>query len=227
MHRVVLLFLLICRISYADDQSSTLLERADKLYNERKKEEAKPLYIEAAEKGNPAANFALAYKYSIDSKNNYKIAALSGHDKGLKEYLDEVFFRAEKIEKADPDEALKVYMQAKKANPRVKIFDERKAVETLNKCVEVGALNLQEFIGKYGANAQDSGWKWANVVSKESTDSKLTLQLICRGGVVPSELQWAVRDYYKIWSSGNHSIFDGCSYAQSNYTMAVCSRGGY
>jgi len=227
MNKMVLFFLLICRISYADDQSSALLEKADELYNERKREEAKSLYIEAAEKGNPAANFALAYKFSVDSENNYKIAALSGHKKGLKQYLDEVFFRAETIEKADPDEALRVYMQAKKVNPKVKIFDERKAIETLNRCVEAGTLNLQKFISKYGANVQDSGWKWANVVSKESSDSKLTLQLICRGGVVPTELQWAVRDYYTIWSSDSHSIFDGCSYAQANYTMAVCSRGGY
>lgn len=227
MRKVVLLFLLICRISYADDYSGSLLEMADQLYNERKKDEAKSLYIEAAQKGNPAANFALAYKYSINSENNYKIAALSGHEKGLKQYLDEVFFRAETIEKADPDGALKVYMEAKKANPKLKIFDERNAIDTLNKCVEAGTPNLSDFVAKYGANVQDSGWKWANVVSKESTDSKLTLQLICRGGVVPAELQWAVRDYYKIWSSGLHSIFDGCSYAQAKYTMAVCSRGGY
>jgi TPR repeat protein len=227
MHKIVLLFLLICRVCYADDYSNTLLDRADELYNERKKEEAKSLYIEAAEQGNPAANFALANKYSIENEKNYKIAALSGHEKGLEQYLDEVFFRAGTIEKADPDIALKVYLEAKKANPEVKIFNERKAVDTLNKCVEAGALNLPDFISKYGANVQDPGWKWANVVSKESTDSKLTLQLICRGGVVPAELQWAVRDYYKIWLSGTHSIFDGCSYAQAKLTMAVCSRGGY
>lgn len=227
MNMIALVFLLICQISYADDYSSTLLERADKLYNENKKEEAKPLYIEAAEKGSPNASFALAYKYSIDKVKNYKIAALSGHERGLKHYLDEVFFRAKTIKKADPDSAMKVYIEAKKANSALKIVSERKAIDTLNKCVEAGALNLPDFISKFGANVQDSGWKWAKVVSKESSDSQLTLQLICRGGIVPAELQWAVRDYYKVWSSGGHSMFDGCSYAQAKLTMAMCSRGAY
>lgn len=227
MRKLIFLLILFGQILCNEAYSDTLLDEADKLYNERKKEEAKLLYDKAAKNGNPAANYALAYKYSINKEENYKIAALSGHGRGLKEYLEEVFFRAETIEKADPVAALDVYKKAKKANPSIKIFGERKAIETLNKCVEAGVPNFKDFYKKYDAKAQDSGWKWAKVVSSESTDSRLTLQLICRGGTVPAELQWAVRDYYKVWSSGNHSVFDGCSYAQSNFTISKCSRDGY
>ena len=53
MNKIALVVLLIFQISYADDYSSTLLERADKLYSENRKEEAKLLYIEAAGKGSP------------------------------------------------------------------------------------------------------------------------------------------------------------------------------
>lgn len=227
MYKVILGVLLVSQICYGGESADLLVEKADKLRKERKKEEAKNLYIEAAEKGYPAANFALAYYYSIDSESNFKIAALSGHEVGLKEYLDEVFFRAGTLKKANPDSALKVYKEAKKVNPTIKLYQEQKAIETISKCVEAGIPDMSALSIRYGANPEDSGWKWAKVVSSETTDSKLTLQLVCRGGVVPAELKWAIDDYYKNWKTGAHSVFDGCSYAQAKATMSFCSKSGY
>ncbi len=224
---LILVFILISSTCYALDFSSDLIEKADSLYNKGKEEDAKYIYIEAAEKGNPLANYALAYKYGIEAKKNYRIAAISGHPDGVRYYLDEVFFRAGTIEDSDPEDALEVYYKAKKANPELKFYDDQKKVDVLRYCVEAGPFDMSSFLKKYGAKGQDSGWKWAKVVSTKSKDSQLTLQLICRGGEVPNEVKWAVEDYYKKWKDGSHSPFDGCDYAQARFTMSLCASGGY
>ncbi|OUS27323.1 hypothetical protein A9Q99_15025 [Gammaproteobacteria bacterium 45_16_T64] len=215
-------------VSYSGEASnSSKYQVAEELYKDGKKEEAKALYFEAAKEGDAGAHFSLGYKYNLQKdKQIYHLrkAAESGHLEGLKGFLDKVFFRSDSFEHSNPTLAMAVYRKAKLVNPSIKFYDEKNSMMTISLCLEPKGLDVKQFLDKYNADIADSPWRWAKNISVNESDPELVLSLICLGGHVPNEKKSAVKSYYKFWKSEKSVKFNGCDYAASNYTLAICSR---
>jgi uncharacterized protein YecT (DUF1311 family) len=209
------------------------LKKAAVLYKKGDKEEARKLYQIAADKGSAEAHFQLAYSYVISEKDaiyHYSEAAKQGLKKALDRALDRLFFRANSLELADPKRALDLYYQAKKVNPSIKLFNEEEIVQTLQMSVEAGEFDAAAFIQKYNIIIPKQGndfyyvWELAEEASKGGRfgkhDPKLVLQLVSRGGFVPSELMGAVRVCYDNWKANKVEEFKIDRFITSGFGFA-------
>lgn len=219
-----------CGSDYKED-----LKQAEKAYEAGDKESAKKLYIKAADKGSAEAHFAIAYKYNVtpqESIYHFSEAAKKGHEEALSYALDALLFRANSLERANPQKALEVYKQAKKANPSLKLYDEDVKLKTIQMSIEPGVFDAKAFCKKYNVLPDDDDamyhvWMIAEEVSKGGrfgkSDPKLILQLVSRGGWAPAELEYAVEETYKNWKNGVVKEFNICDFITSGGGMAFCA----
>jgi len=237
MKTKILLFLLlsIVCVSGCGSDYKRELSQADKIYEAGDRDAAQKLYKEAARKGSPEANFALAYKYNVtpeESIRYFSEAAKKGHAEALDQALDALLFRANSLERANPQRALELYKQAKMVNPALKIYDEEVKLKTIQMSIEPGEFDSAAFCKKYGVlphndDAMYYVWTIAEEASKGGRfgkpDPKLILQLVSRGGWAPAELEIAVEEAYKNWKSGVVKEFNICDYITSGGGMSFCA----
>ncbi|MDD5736704.1 MAG: lysozyme inhibitor LprI family protein [Candidatus Omnitrophica bacterium] len=219
-----------CSCNYTQD-----LKQADQTYEAGDRDAAKELYLKAAKKGSPEAHFAIAYKYNVtpeESIYHFSEAAKRGHDEALDYALDALLFRANSLERANPQKALEIYKQAKKANPKIRLYDEDVKLKTIQMSVEPGPFDWKAFCKKYNVTPHDDEamyhvWVIAEEASRGGRfgkpDPKLILQLVSRGGWAPAELEYAVVAVHKNWKSGTTKEFNICDYITSGGGMAFCA----
>ncbi len=152
------------------------------------------------------------------------MAAESGHVKALKTFIDEVFFRSDSFQYSNPRLAMKVYRKAKTEYPSIKFYNEKRTIKAITQCLEIKSLDVGKFMVTYGADVTESPWRWARIISDKEINPELVLSLVCLGGHVPNEKISAVKSFYKHWKESKAVKFNGCNYAASNYTLAICSR---
>lgn len=238
--RCLLIFCIICRFEQAPAQSAgEWVQKANALYGQNKKQEAKALYEKAALLNSAEAHFYLAYRYALSDDDrlfHYKQAALKGHGEAMGYFLDEAFFRRNDLFKADPFLSLDVYEKGKKANPAMQFYNEAERIRSIRYAVEAGPFDANAFVKKYSIdtgkmNQFYSVWEIAEEASRRQgrfadVDHKLLLQLISRGGGVPAELMIAIDTAYKVWKGKQKFEFDICNYVTSGYGMGYCARRG-
>jgi hypothetical protein len=200
------------------------------------KETARGFYSKAAEKGSPEAHFALAHKYIATQREriyHYSEAARHGHGEALDYALDVLLFNADSLELADPQAALDLYYQAKKANPCIDFFAEETKLKIMKMCAEPGKFDALAFCKKYDLKPDDGNgfyhvWLIAEEVSKGGRfgkpDPKLILQLVARGGCVTAEFWHAVEEAHKNWKNGEAKEFDICDHVTSGFGMGFAAR---
>ncbi|ADG92841.1 protein of unknown function DUF1311 [Arcobacter nitrofigilis DSM 7299] len=235
MKLLSLLILIFFSLNFCFAENETdLLSKADNLYKSGKTLQAKKLYEEAAKKGDAKAHFALAYKYVLTKEQSiyhFTQAAIKGHEKALAYALDDLLFRANSLELANPKKALEVYKQAKKSNPNIKLYDEKNKLETLKLAVKSSDFDAKAFIKKYNIKNTDSSpyfiWELAQEAAKNGrfgkANAKLVFDLVVRGGNVPAEYEEAVKATYKNWQKGI-AKFDLCNFITSGMGMRYCAK---
>lgn len=238
LRRSFLILVTVYGFLYAGAQSAeSLVQKANSLYEQNKKEEAKVFYEKAALLNNTDAHFNLAYRYALSGDDrlfHYKKAALGGHGEAMGYFLDEAFFRQDNFFKADPFQALAVYESAYKRYPSMHFFDEKEKVKTLRYAAAAGAFDARVFVKTYRIDTSDLAapygvWKIAETVSRRKgifhkADNRLLLQIISRGGFVPAELIAAVNGAYNAWKENASFEFNICDYVTSGYGMGYCAR---
>ncbi|RXJ80542.1 lysozyme inhibitor LprI family protein [Arcobacter sp. F2176] len=235
MKLLSLLILIFFSLNFCFAENETdLLSKADNLYKSGKTLQAKKLYEEAAKKGDAKAHFALAYKYVLTKEQSiyhFTQAAIKGHEKALAYALDDLLFRVNDLELANPKKALEVYKQAKKSNPNIKLYDEKNIVETLKLAVKSSDFDAKAFIKKYNIKNTNSSpyfiWELAQEAAKNGrfgkANAKLVFDLVVRGGNVPAEYEEAVKATYKNWQKGI-AKFDLCNFITSGMGMGYCAK---
>ncbi|KEI71450.1 hypothetical protein GV64_12485 [Endozoicomonas elysicola] len=231
--------LLGCCVAFSVNSVETdPVTRANELYEAGNRDQAKSLYTLAAEQGKAEAHFRLAYQYILPDEQrafHYQQAALQGHQEALEYYLEAVFFRAGSIKMSDPKSALAAYQAAKQQNPNLSLYDEDRSVQILTYAAEVPERDIDAFFDTYQVEDEDGKWPFYDVwelaeqASKEGgifgkPDPELTLWLITRGGHVPAELSYAVKDYYQHWKNNQVVPFDICQYVTSGDGAGFCAR---
>lgn len=234
-----LLILLGCSVTFAALAAETdLVQRANALYESGDTEQAKSLYTSAAEQGSSEANFRLAYQYVLPDEQriaHFKLAAEQGHEAALEHYLDEVFFRAGSIRLSDPQSALAVFQQAKQLNPNISLYDEESKVQVLTYATQVPNRDVDDFFATYSVKDEDGEWPFYDVwqLAEQASvkgsvfgkpDPELVFWLITRGGNVPAELSYAVKDYYRHWQNDEVVKFDICQYVTSKSGASFCAQ---
>ncbi len=230
---LILLISTIC-ISGCDSDYKDDLLLADRVYETGNKEAAKKLYLKAAQKGSPEAHFAIAYKYVLTPEEriyHYSEAAKKGHGEALDYVLDELFFMANSLERANPQKALEIYNQAKKANPYLELYDEEVKIKTIRMSVEPGEFDARAFCEEYNIALEGDEMYYVWTIAEEASrggrfgkpDSKLILQLVSRGGWVPAELKSAVEETYNNWKNGVVKEFNICNHITSGAGMSFCA----
>lgn len=212
------------------------VQKANTLYEQNKKQEAKALYEKAALLNSADAHFNLAYRYAVSGEErlfHYKQAALEGHGEAMGYFLDEAFFRQNDLFKSDPFLALSVYESAHKKYPGMQFFGQQEKVQVLRYATEAGAFNARSFVKEYHVDtvklAEPYGvWEIAETASRRkgrfvNANNQLVLHLISRGGFVPAELMSAIKDAYKAWKENRHFEFNICDYVTSGYGMGYCA----
>jgi len=209
--------------------------KAEKAFESGEKVKAKELYLKAAAMNNAEAHFAIAYKFIVSKEESifhFSEAAKMGHAKALEEVLDALFFRANSLTDTKPELALEIYNLAKSHNPSLTIYNEECEISTIKKCIEAGSFDAKAFIEKYGIKESELTssygiWELASEASRGGRfgfpNSKLVLQLVCRGGEVPAELETAVNVVYTNWKANKIVEFNVCDYVGSGYGLSYCS----
>jgi len=233
-HPITFVFFIFILAGCSGDYTQDL-KQADQMYEAGNRDAAKSLYLKAAKKGSPEAHFAIAYKYNVtpeESIYHFSEAAKRGHAEALDYALDALLFRANSLERANPKKALEIYKQAKKVNPKIKLYDEEVKLKTIQMSIEPGPFDWKAFCKKYNvAPHNDEAMYHVWVIAEEASkggrfgkpDPKLILQLVSRGGWAPAELEYAVEEVYKNWKSGTVKQFNICDYITSGGGMAFCA----
>lgn len=232
-------FLLFALVFFASQSwaAGSPIEQAHQLYDAGKKDQALALYLEAAAKGDAEGHFHAAYHYTLpndENTNHFVEAAKQGHAKALEYALDKLFFRANSLTKADPEKALAIYHQAKQKNPDLKIYDEEKKYETLEKCVEADPFDIKTFQEKLEKlkeqglvlDGHNKIMRLAELIANTNLfgkpDARLALQVVCRSGWAPAELEYAVGGLHQIWRTGGKPEFNLCEVVTSRSGLAFC-----
>lgn len=222
----------------SSNDADQALQKANILYESGDKEQARKLYIIAANNGSAEAHFLLAFQYRVnieDAIYHYSEAAKQGHQQALGSALDYLFFQANSLELANPQGALALYEQAKKANPSLELFYEERKIRVLKMSVEAGEFDGKKFIEQYNIkvdndNNRYSIWEIAEEASRGGRfgppDPKLLLQIVARGGAAPAELMLAIKTCYENWQNNVVKEFDICDYITSGIGASFCARRG-
>ena len=245
---ILISFITLTFISFGkvskENQANEYLKQAHNYYEEYKKDyknkdleaKAKKYYQEAAKTGNADAHFALAYQFVLsDEESVYHLteAAKKGHEKALDYALEKLLFRANSLKVADPQRALDLYYQAKKANPNLKLYDEESTVRTMKMCAEPKGFDAEEFMKKYDVKDEDDNFPFYDVweLAEEASiggrfgepNPELVLNLVCRGSWVPMELKGAAYRTYNNWKNGINEEFNICQHITSGAGMGYCA----
>lgn len=212
------------------------MQMADKAFDAGEKQTALELYRKAANLKNPDAHYAIAYKFIVtqdESIHHFSEAAKMGHAAALDKALEGLFFRSSSLTLTNPQLAYDIYLQAKKANPTIELYAEEAEVGTLNKCIEAGYFDFKKFINQYKITDKDTAenysiWELAEDAARGGRfgppNPKLVLQLVCKGGWVPAEKIYAVRDAYDNWKENKTVRFNLCDYPSNNEGVAYCEQ---
>ena len=217
-----------------------LVAQADKLFLSGKGEGAKALYLKAAGMGSAEAHYSLALRYSLPRKeeiHHYSEAAKRGHEAALRAALVNLLFQADSLTDTDPEGALNLYLEAKKANPKVSLWgDNERALRVMKMCIEPKGFDGREFIRKYKIDEKEMNrvsyreyyiWELAEEASRGGRfgkpDPGLVLNLVIRGGSVPAEFMSAVEETYRNWKKGTAKKFDICKHVTSGYSAGYCA----
>jgi uncharacterized protein YecT (DUF1311 family) len=154
-----------------------------------------------------------------------------GDEKALNIVLDKLFFRVENFKITNPKQALDIFYIAKKANPKLKLYDEKEKLEVLKLASESKNFDAEEFMKKYNLKIKNNRlyeiWELAEEAAKSGrfgkAKPKLVFDLVVRGGEVPAELELAVRQTYKNWQNGI-AKFNICDYITSGMGQGYCAR---
>lgn len=216
--------------------SDQYMQMADKAFDAGDKQKSLELYRKAAVLKKPDAHYAIAYKFIVTQEESiYHLseAAKLGHSAALDKALEGLFFRSSSLTVTNPQLAYDIYLQAKKVNPNVELYAEEAEVATLNKCIEAGYFDFKKFINQYKITEKDtidnySIWELAEDASRGGRfgppNPKLTLQLVCKGGWVPAEKIYAVRDAYDNWKENKNAKFNVCDYPSNAEGEAYCKQ---
>jgi hypothetical protein len=224
-----------CPEAYGQGDEEDLLE-ANRSYESGDRETAKKWYLKAAEKGSAEAHFALAYKYDVTPAErlyHYSEAAKKGHAEALDYALDLLLFRANSLRIANPQKALELYYEAKKANPDLHLHDEEHVVNVMKMCAEPKGFDAEQFMKKYDIEDYSEQypdyyfWELAEEASRGGRfgkpDPELVLNLVIRGGYVPAELMSAVEEVYANWKDGVVKEFNICDHITSGVGGLYCA----
>jgi hypothetical protein len=124
-----LAFVLFTTKAFGQEYEETLL-KANKSYESGDQETAKELYFKAAEKG---------------------------HAEALDCVLETLLFRANSLRLADPQKALALYYEAKKAKPGLSLYDEENMVKVMKMCAAPKGFDTEKFIKKYNVEEYEVG----------------------------------------------------------------------
>ncbi len=236
--RSCFILILIVGFKCAGAQSAeALVQKANALYEQNKKQEARTFYEKAASQNNADACYNLAYKYVLSDNDRicyYKQAALLGHSEAMASFFNEAFFSSDNFFNSDPFLALAVYEKGKKVNPAMQFYSEAGLVRTIKRVVEAGPFDANAFVKKYRIDTAKmhgpySVWEIAEEASRRKgrfadVDNKLLLQLISRGGFARAESMYAIDTAYKVWKGNLKFDFNICHYAGSGYGLGYCAR---
>ncbi len=231
-----LAFMLFTTEAFGQEYKEYLL-KANKSYESGDQETAKALYLKAAEKGSAEAHFTLATKYSATPEEeiyHYSEAAKKGHAEALDYALDMLLFRANSLRLGNPQKALALYDEAKKANPDLTLYDEENKVKVMKMCAEPKVFDAEQFIKKYSVKEYEVEggnyylvWQLAEEASRGGRfgkpDPELVLNIVIRGGAVPAELMSAVEEVYANWKNGVVKEFNICDHITSGSGMVYCA----
>ena len=217
-----------------------LLTQANKYFISNKTDAARELYLKAAAMGSAEAHYQLASRFSLPMKEkvyHYSAAARSGHEAALRIALATLLFEADSLTNTDPQGALNLYYEAKKANPKVSLWgDDERTVRVMKMCIEPKGFNGREFIRKYKIEEKEMKrgnfeeyyiWELAEEASRGGRfgrpDPQLVLNLVIRGGNVPMEFISAVEETYGNWKEGTARKFDICKHVTSGNGANYCA----
>ena len=222
-----------------DKKDEEILSQANALFEAGENLKAKELYLEAAKNGSAEAHFAIAYKYDVTREErirHFSEAARKGHAEALEFALEELLFRANSLRIANPLKALNLYREAKRANPKLKLHNERSKLQIMKKCAEPKGFEVEEFLRKYNVKDEDGVppyydiWELAEEASKGGRfgkpDPELVFNLVMRGGSVPDEFESAVNEVYHNWKNGIVMQFCICDHVVSDVGIGYCSVRG-
>ncbi len=214
----------------------TEIARANALYEAGKEDEAKVLYQQAADQGSAEGHFRLAYQYVLDGelgRDHFVAAARLGHDEALDFALDELLFRANGLKRANPKLAMEVYLEAKKANPNLMLYDEADTVLAMERCLKAPPFEADAFMEKYGVADEDGEYPFYDIweLAEEASlggrfgtpDPGLVFNLVVRGGQVPAEFNSAVEAVYSNYVEGVVRPFDISDHITSGMGMGYCA----
>ncbi|WP_431474617.1 lysozyme inhibitor LprI family protein [Marinobacter sp. KM021] len=216
------------------ERLEAMVSEADQLYEQGKKDAAKTGYLLASYMGSPEAHFNLAYRYIVDDREYHlEQAAIQGHEKALRLYLDHTFYRAGSIRQANPHKAAAVYARAISENSDItfKYLDPK---TSLLYASELAIRDKEAFFTKYRVEDEDGKypfydvWELAEKASRPSEvfgqpNPELVFWLITHGGVVPSEMDTAVKVYYQRWKTGGAIEFNLCEFVTSGIGATHCA----
>lgn len=235
MKKIVILMVLMA-VGLCADPAKDFCGRAMALFEEEKGEEAKVLWEQAAGAGSAEAHYRLAYCYILpqdESRDHLVAAAKQGHAEALDSALEDLLFRGTALSRTRPKKALALYREAKAVNPSLELYNETNKVAVMEMCAELPPFDVDAFLEKYGVQDEDGIWPSYDVweLAEEASrggrfgkpDPGLVFQLVARGGSVPAELEYAVRDFHAAWKAGTNRVFTIDDYVTSGAGMGYCS----
>lgn len=164
---------------------------------------------------------------------NHIEAAKLGNSDSLIEVMRALYLSPSEHNNLNPQKAIEVYEQAKKANPNIIMYDQEYdelILKTIKMTLEAGPLDIDAFCNKYNLISKCQKaygyWSIAEEASKGgrfgSPDMKLTLQLVSYGGHAQAELISAVNEVYNNWKNKEVKEFIYCNHISSGYGMGYC-----
>jgi|GEM_PF-5845338 len=244
MKYILILTLVLSFLSCNQDkqkQADAYFNQAERLYDDKEKEEAKKLYLKSSKKGNLEAHYQLTFKYLKDENSYYHMstAAELGHEKSLMKTLNYLILSPDTFKQANPKEALKIYNKAIQNNIKIKLDkDDIKILEIAN---QYPKLNVANFIksnkiteDKCYLNCHYYVWTLAEEASRgerfKNASPKLTMQLILRGAQTSRELYEAVTYYHDQIINNKENVlikFDICDFVSSTTGYNFCYERRY
>ena len=240
--KIFILFLFASAAScYAQfvQQNQITVEKVIEIYDSGNKEQARKMFLSLSQRGDFNADFELFYRYLNTPEDSYKYlrnAAVNGHEKAMKYFLETTVYCAETFKRSNPKEALKVY---KKYLKKTGLENSKHSINTLDfltKCAEPPELDSKTFCKKYNLFYNDEDieknpyyiWQLAEEASRENSrfgkpDPQLILQLIICGGIVPAEFTLAVEDFYGYYKKNEVHEFRIDNYVTSGYGLNFCA----
>ncbi|MGP1593794.1 MAG: hypothetical protein ACTTH8_00885 [Treponema sp.] len=240
--KIFILFLFASAAScYAQfvQQNQITVEKVIEIYDSGNKEQARKMFLSLSQRGDFNADFELFYRYLNTPEDSYKYlrnAAVNGHEKAMKYFLETTVYCAETFKRSNPKEALKVY---KKYLKKTGLENSKHSINTLDfltKCAEPPELDSKTFCKKYNLFYNDEDieknpyyiWQLAEEASRENSrfgkpDPQLILQLIICGGIVPAEFTLAVEDFYGFYKKNEVHEFRIDNYVTSGYGLNFCA----